>query len=115
MISKEDFCKSIEKYKEILLKADELYKLGIRLDIVNDYECLIHNILEDTFKDESDWFCYFCFDLDFGRKYKDGMITDSDGNNISMNNAEELYEILMENLLQKVVGATDLEPQRKNL
>lgn len=53
---------------------------------------LLHNIFGDLDKD--DWISYFCFDLDFGRNYKDGMVTHN-GKNVSLATSEDLYDFLI--------------------
>lgn len=53
---------------------------------------LLHLMFED--KDIDEWISYFCFELDFGRKYKDGIITDKDGKNIPLATTKDLYALL---------------------
>ena len=38
--------------------------------------------MKDLAKDESEWIDYFIFELDWGKSYKDGMVTDENGKNI---------------------------------
>lgn len=54
---------------------------------------LLHLFFE---KDSDEWISYFCFELDFGRKYKDGMITDKNGKNIQLKTIDDLYDLLSE-------------------
>ena len=72
--------------------------------IDNDFGgCLIHNkaitLLEDLLKkivnDESDYIDYYLWELDFGKEYKDGIITYNDGTIIKLSNPEELYDLIM--------------------
>jgi len=37
---------------------------------------------------------YFMYELDYGKKWKTGMITDKDGNDIDFSTAEKLYDYL---------------------
>lgn len=37
---------------------------------------------------------YFCFELDYGRKWKPGLITDKDGVDIDLSTSGNLYEFL---------------------
>lgn len=55
---------------------------------------LLHLIFGE--KDIDEWISYFCFVLDFGRKYKDGMIQDENGKDISLATYEDLYRLLTE-------------------
>ncbi len=54
---------------------------------------LLHNILGD--KDADDTISYFVFELDYGRKWKEGMITDSNGKDIDLSTSEKLYNYLL--------------------
>jgi len=103
MINKQDFVKYIKKYEELMSNKFDLYKMGVDLNILDEFEYVILDILIDTFKDEGDWISYFCFDLDFGKKYEKGMITDIDDNDINLGNAENLYEFLMNNLFDNTL------------
>lgn len=53
---------------------------------------LLHIIFEE--RDVDEWISYFCFDLNFGRKYKEGMVTDENGTNISLVTIDDLYDLL---------------------
>lgn len=88
----EKLCKEQELFNDVLKKID------------NDFGgCLIHNktitLLEDLLKkivnDESDYIDYYIWELDFGKKYKDGIITYNDGTIIKLSNPEELYDLIM--------------------
>ena len=52
---------------------------------------LLHYIFE---KDVDEWISYFCFELDFGRKYKDGNVLDKDGKCIPLETFDDLYNLL---------------------
>ena len=54
-------------------------------------------ILKEQMKDEDDWIGYFMFELDFGEKYRNGMVKEADGSIIDLSNAERLYEFLIKN------------------
>lgn len=45
-------------------------------------------------EDTDGWISYFCWDLDFGRCYEDGMILDESGCNIKLKTIDDLYRIL---------------------
>lgn len=57
---------------------------------------LLHLILNDADKDK--WIEYFCFELDFGKKWEPGMITEKDGTEIILKTPEDLYEVLQKNI-----------------
>lgn len=57
---------------------------------------LLHNFFGKA--DENDWISYFCFELNFGKAYKPGCVTDKNNNNIDLSNAESLYDFLVSNM-----------------
>lgn len=103
-ISKEDFVNTINKLKRCIDKEDNIDDILQKFDIYLDddseklYDTVIHllEILTGVIVDEefgSD-ISYFCWDLDFGRDYEPGMITDKEGNDIDFSTAESLYDYL---------------------
>lgn len=101
LLNKEEFIKIIEEIK----KTDN-YQNGLnnyfRKNDVDGYifqpDCvptslrLLHIIFGEADKDN--WIEYFCFELDYGRKWKAGMITEKDGTDIVLDSADSLYEFL---------------------
>ena len=55
----------------------------------------LNKILKESMKDKYDWIDYFMYELDFGEKYRNGMVKVSDGSIIDLSNAEKLYEFLI--------------------
>lgn len=55
---------------------------------------LLHYIFGESDADE--WISYFCLELNFGRKYKDGLVLDKDGKNINLATIDDLYNLLTE-------------------
>ena len=55
---------------------------------------LLHKIFNKSDFDE--WISYFIFDLEFGKKYKEGMIKDKNGQNIVLKTSRDLYKLLSE-------------------
>ena len=51
---------------------------------------LLRKLLNDAYEDID----YFIYEIDYGRKYKPGMITDKNGNDIDWSSAEKLYDYL---------------------
>lgn len=64
------------------------------------YEVQMLKVLATSFDyDEAvidDWISYFCFEIDFGRKYgpDEEYAWEKDGTSIKLGNAEELYDYL---------------------
>lgn len=63
-------------------------------DCVDTTIKLLHNIFAE--KDVDEWISYFCFELDFGKKYKEGMIRDEFGKDIPLSTYDDLYALLTE-------------------
>ena len=58
---------------------------------------MILSLLEDAMggdKEEADWIGYFIYELDWGAKWKTGMITEKDGTDIKLATLEYLYNRL---------------------
>lgn len=53
---------------------------------------LLHLIFEE--KDTNEWISYFCFELNFGREYKEGTVLDKNGNAIPLATIDDLYTLL---------------------
>ena len=53
---------------------------------------LLHLLLKDYDKDN--WIEYFCFELDYGRKWKEDTVLDKYGNDIKLQTVEDLYNLL---------------------
>ena len=104
IISKEDFIKvinDVQKVNDYGNGLNEFFRKNnvegwlIQPDCTDTVVNLLHYIFGG--KDADEWIGYFCFELDFGRKYHSGRITDADGSDIKMASAEDLYEFLIKN------------------
>ena len=59
---------------------------------------VIIETLQDIFNDkENDWINYWMFELDCGKLYKRGMVTEK-GKNIKLKTLDDLYKVLIDNL-----------------
>lgn len=100
IISKEDFIIIIND----LQKTND-YQTGLNRYFKNhdvdgyiyqpDCSCSVVKLLHAIFgsADIDEWISYFCFELDFGRKWKQGRIKGS-GKDIKLENASDLYDLL---------------------
>lgn len=102
MISKDTFVKAINDVKtayDFQMRLDDFYRKNRGYRNVDYPDCIdtIIDLLHSLFgrADRNGWIEYFCFELDFGRKYKDGMIIYKNGGNIRMKTAEDLYDFLI--------------------
>lgn len=57
---------------------------------------LLHTYFEKF--DTNDIISYFCFELDYGRKWKSGMISEKNGADIDISTPEKLYEYLISSI-----------------
>lgn len=101
-MNKELFVYVINKMYELYQEQEKFNDVLKILD--NDFGgCLIHNktisLLEEILKklvnDKYDYIGYYLWELDFGKEYKDGVITEDDGSIIKLSNPEELYDLII--------------------
>ena len=60
--------------------------------------CTVIDLLEYMFDDEeTNWISYFIFDLEYGEKYEDGMVTEEDGTIVKLATIRDLYDMLTKN------------------
>lgn len=101
ILSKEDFVTAINDIKLVNNYQDGLNNY-FRKNNVDGYifqpDCtdtvlrLLHIYFGDADKDN--WIEHFCFDLEFGKKWKKDMIKDKDGADIKLATPEDLYDYL---------------------
>ena len=109
MISKEKFVSILEEMKELHDIEDKINDLGRKYsnDSIRDFGFFSYMTCQDEtiidllctiFKD-SDIISWWIYDLDFGRAYKDGCITEDNGNIIiDLSTADKLYDYLVKNM-----------------
>lgn len=58
----------------------------------------LFKLVQMAFNDNTkySWIEYYCWELNFGKKYKDGCATRKDGTNIDLSDAGKLYDYLNE-------------------
>lgn len=100
-LSKEEFVAIINNVEAVCRYQEGLnnyfMKSGVegyifQPDCSADVLRLLHVMYKEADKDE--WISYFCFELDFGKKWTPGMITNKDGSNIILDTPESLYDLL---------------------
>ena len=105
-ISKEEFVEILNRLRDssdLVDKVNELFRNsrdnlecdfcnGAALQISHESTVvfLLRKLLNDAVKDID----YFIYELDYGRKYEPGMITDENGHDIDFSSAEKLYGYL---------------------
>lgn len=108
MITKQEFVDIINQLKEVNDFVQETNDKARKLKdaIISDFynasnlsishETIVLKLLENMFND-TDWISYWIYELDYGRKYEDGCITEND-NIIDISTPEKLYDCLVENM-----------------
>lgn len=105
-ISKEEFVKTIKALQNSrdsenklydALKSCDIYcedeRPGLDNTVIHLLELLTNAPVNDLYGSD---ISYFCWELDFGREYKPGMIKDNSGGEIDFSSAEKLYDYLLE-------------------
>ncbi|MBQ4283523.1 MAG: hypothetical protein IJB96_06320 [Lachnospira sp.] len=107
MISKDEFVDAINRLKEandIVRKVDEIFacsRENIECDFCNgaslqiSHEMLVVKLLEKLMRDKGCDISYFVYELDFGREYKPGTVTDTTGD-VDFSTPEALYDYLVQ-------------------
>ena len=105
-ISKEEFVDIMSRLREasdLVDKVDELFRKSrdnVECDFCNgaglqiSHESLVVFLLRKLLKDDVEDIDYFIYELDYGRKYEPGMITDKNGADIDFSTAEKLYDYM---------------------
>ena len=106
MITKERFIQIInrlENYNKLQEQINSLFEEYIdnkENDFCNagsiciGHESVVVELLENMF--DTDMISYWIYELDYGRKYKDGYVQDEEGNIIDLSTLEQLYDYLIE-------------------
>lgn len=109
-ITKQRFCEIINEIRDAQDAAMSIRKQMLGTPAFKDTmdffdpACLIIGntsvvleLLAKMFDDESGWIEYFCFELNYGRDWTPNMITDKNGEDIRLDSAERLYDMLVWN------------------
>ena len=99
-MNKKDFKKTMEELKLLIEDSNNVNKAMKRLspDFGGFYneraETLILKVLKIVTKDSNDWIGHYIYELDWGKKYKAGCITDKDKKNVKLKTLDDLYSII---------------------
>lgn len=101
LISKEKFCKYLKALEIQHNCEDDIRKISNKYNVEipvtnNHFEEIIVQMLELVTDDKFNDIDYFIYELDFGKKYKDGMVV-VDGKHIDFSTSEKLYDYLEKN------------------
>jgi len=96
-----EFTRYVNAIKKTWDFHDETLKLSQKYDcdigILNTPDCAdaLLKLLEYVMEDNTDLIGYFCYELNFGRDWREGCITDADGKDVRLSTIEELYKELI--------------------
>lgn len=103
IITKENFKKIMEDVKLAHNYQEKLNNFFSKNNVDGyifqpDCTCAVLQLLHLIFKekDANEWISYFCFELDFGKKYKEGKVLDKNGKKIPLATIDDLYDLLTE-------------------
>ena len=99
-ISKKEFCRILGKVEKAW--RTDLQIADLARNIGSDFlgsdmsylACEVCDLLKIAMNNDCEDIEYFCFELEFGKKWKPGMIEDEDGNDIDLSSAEKLFDFL---------------------
>ncbi len=106
-LSKKEFVEIINRLRDssdLVDQVDELFsnsRENVECDFCNgaslqiSHESTVILLLQKLLRDTGDDISYFIYELDYGRKYEPGMITDVDGHDIDFSSPERVYDYLM--------------------
>lgn len=88
---------------ELVDKVEKLFRdsrENLECDFCNgaglqiSHEGIVVKLLEKLMQDRGGIISYFIYELDFGREYREGCVSDNNGN-IDISTPEKLYDLLM--------------------
>lgn len=109
ILSEQEFAEIIDRLREasdLQEQVDRLFR-NSRENIENDFcnaaalqishESLVVFLLKRIMHDQYEYIDYFIYELDYGRKYEPGMITDESGQDIDIHTSKLLYDFISNN------------------
>lgn len=105
-----DILNRLREATELVDKVEELFRDSrdnLECDFCNgaglqiSHEGIVVKLLEKMMQDSVGNISYFIYELDYGREYKDGCVSDNNGN-IDISTPEKLYDFLMTEYSAKI-------------
>ncbi len=87
--------KGVEKIEDVIRESTITDVFTGGLLGIGWYEDLLINILEDAMEDTSRNISYWIYELEMGKEWKKGTITDVDGKDIKLKTINDLYRELI--------------------
>ena len=109
ILSEQEFVDIINRLREVSDLQEQVNKLfrNSRENIENDFcnaaalqishESSVVFLLKRIMRDQYEYIDYFIYELDYGRKYETGMITDENGQDIDIHTQNLLYDFISNN------------------
>jgi len=103
MLSKPKFIKFIKELQSIELDIEGVHKALQKLDpdfggfYLSRVNTLIVKLLQESVNDQEEWISYWIYELDYGKKWRKGTVTDKNKKDIKLQTAEDLYNYIVEN------------------
>jgi len=112
LLSYKFFAECIAAIKNQYKKEEEIYKVlgGMDFDAFNLPSSMLMRTLGLLFDDKSDWIGYYVHELNFGKKYTDGTITETVNGkkiNIKLKTTQDLFNLLYSNQSSKEEKANE--------
>lgn len=63
--------------------------------VIPSQDYVIVDLLAKIMDDKNEWISYWVYELDCGKSYKDGCVTDKDGGIIKLKTIKDLWNLLM--------------------
>ncbi len=104
-----DILNRLREATELVDKVEELFRNSrdnLECDFCNgaglqiSHEGIVVKLLEKLMQDSVGNISYFIYELDYSREYREGCVSDNNGN-IDISTPEKLYDLLMEEYVVK--------------
>lgn len=97
--NKKEFSEIIRKlrsYMDIEDKVNKIFRENNNETYLSFTDAIVPalSILSKMYDDTGEWIDYYAWEIDFGRKWTPGMIKDQNGEDIPLQTAEDLYDLI---------------------
>ena len=86
--------KAVEAHSTFITNIYKDYGIDFTNSPLVGIENQVEKCLKAHFKDKSDWISYWMWELDFGKKWKEGVLTDEYGKDIPLRTSDDLWNLL---------------------
>lgn len=86
---------AIKNQSKITSELHFKYRFDLYDSVFGRNEAEICKALKKEFNDKDNWISYWMWELDFGEKWKPGMVVAKDGTDIQLKTVDDLWNILV--------------------